>query len=107
MNNCGVIIALCTAEDQWKRDNTTHPRQNVMLEIGLAIGLWRGPERCIIRQQWGSGVDQQAVLPSDLGGLLTLRFETGVKECWNELRDRLKVLGAHTNDPQADRRSGS
>lgn len=71
---CGSIIAICTADDLWSADGSYHPRQNVMVEIGMALALYRGHERLIIMQQRASGDGPLAVLPTDLDGLLTIPF---------------------------------
>ena len=73
MADCGAIVAICTPDDQVGED-WWQPRQNVLLEIGIAMGLNRGFERLILLQRWGSEEDCKAKLPSDLGGILPIRF---------------------------------
>ncbi|MFL5538475.1 MAG: TIR domain-containing protein, partial [Longimicrobiaceae bacterium] len=64
-----------------------HPRQNVLLEIGMAMGLSRGLERLIVLKH------RDATLPSDLGGVLTLNFDDDVSATFPELETRLRELG--------------
>jgi hypothetical protein len=96
MNGCAAIIALCTADDRWQ-DGSVHPRQNVLLEIGMAMGLHRGPKRLIIVQRWGDDSLAQ-VLPTDLAGLLTLRFKERVSEVFDPLRSRLREVGVELRE---------
>jgi predicted nucleotide-binding protein len=71
---CGSILAICTADDVLNADGSYHPRQNVMVEIGMALALYKGHERLIIMQQRASADSPLAVLPTDLDGLLTIPF---------------------------------
>jgi len=94
MNECAAFLALCTADDEW-RNGTRHPRQNVMLEIGIALGLSRGLDRLTILQR--TGPDQtpalNAILPSDLSGLLTMTFRDKIDAIFPQLKQRLTELG--------------
>lgn len=92
MNQCGAIVAVCTADDL-QADGTYHPRLNVLFEMGIALGLHRGLERLIVLQQWGSTEETRAVLPTDLGGVLTIRFRERVSETFDDLDSRLRALG--------------
>ena len=97
MNSSGAIIAVCTADDHWRRDNTAHPRQNVVLEIGMAVGLARGPERLIILQQSNpSSVEETSQIPSDIRELLTLQFISDISEKHEELLMKLEAIGCES-----------
>lgn len=91
MKNCRAIVAVCTPDDEWK-SGEFHPRLNVILEIGIAMGLTGGINKLCVLQRWGSSNELQAKLPSDLGGLLTTRFEDDVQVCFDDLRHRLYRL---------------
>jgi hypothetical protein len=84
MRNCAAILALCTPDD--RTDESRLPRPNVLLEIGIAVGLANGPQRLILLQH------AQASLPTDLDGILTLRFNRSVDEVLPDLEKRLKRL---------------
>jgi CheY-like chemotaxis protein len=73
MKSCGAFLAICTPDDKVD-DNWYQPRQNVLLEIGMAMGFSKGFKRLVILQRWGAEPEFQAKLPSDLGGILTLKF---------------------------------
>ena len=91
MNESGAFVAICTPDDP--AGSIWQPRPNVFLEIGLALGLSRGPQRLILLQRWGPGKEEQAVLPSDLGGLLTIRFEGEINLQFEKLTEHLRELG--------------
>ena len=63
-----AIIVICTADDLWP-NQTRHPRQNVILELGMALGTGRGLRSLVILRQ------ENAAMPSDLGGVITLDFK--------------------------------
>ena len=86
MTESKAIVILCTADDPWP-DQSRHPRQNVILELGMALGTGRGLRSLIILKQ------QTAVMPSDLGGVVTLNFEKSPSEVFKQLEDRLLTLG--------------
>lgn len=94
MNECGAFVALCTPDDQVDKDGQAifQPRLNVLLEIGLAMGLSRGLQRLLLVQRWGPEPEHQAVLPSDLAGVLTLRFRE-ISQALPELRRQLESIG--------------
>ena len=73
MKLCGAFVAICTPDDKVGED-WYQPRQNVLLEIGMAMALSNGFKRLVILQRWGSEPDSQAKLPSDLGGAFTIKF---------------------------------
>jgi len=76
MSPCGAFVALCTPDDKVNDGSTEwfQPRQNVILEIGIVMGLVHGLERLVILQRWGSQASEQARIPSDLEGKLSIRF---------------------------------
>lgn len=92
MNGCGAIVAICTADDQ-QVDGTYQPRQNVLLEIGIALGLARGLEKLVILQQWGVDDNLRAKLPTDLGGVVTIRFTRSISEAFEAVDRRFGELG--------------
>ena len=96
MNKCAAFVAVCTPDDEWK-DGTRHPRQNVLLEIGIALGLSRGLQRLTILQREGPSPELNASLPSDLHGILTMRFADRIDDIFDDLEHRLKKLGVETN----------
>jgi Predicted nucleotide-binding protein containing TIR-like domain len=81
-----AVIVLCTADDPWP-DQTRHPRQNVILELGMALGTGRGLRSLVILKQGN------AVMPSDLGGVVTLNFDKSPSEIFDQLEERLLTLG--------------
>ena len=81
-----AVIVLCTADDPWP-NQSRHPRQNVILELGIALGTGRGLKSLIILKQ------ENAVMPSDLGGVVTLNFEKSPSEIFEQLEQRLLTLG--------------
>jgi predicted nucleotide-binding protein len=93
MNECSAFVAICTPDDK-SEEGTYHPRQNVLLEIGIAMGLSRGLQRLVPLQRWGPEKEDQAVLPSDLGGVVPIRFlSPKVENQFNALRSKLEDLG--------------
>lgn len=94
MSPCGGFIALCTPDDK-VTDNWYQPRQNVLLEIGIAMGLSEGLERLIILQRWGAEPFERAQLPSDLSGKLAIRFydETNYSDALGKLIVALEKRG--------------
>jgi predicted nucleotide-binding protein len=95
MHDCAAIIAVCTPDDHVLNSdgNYYQPRQNVLLEIGLALGLARGMTRLTIVQKYGTTVEKIARLPSDLGGMVPIRFKARVADKFEELDTRLRKLG--------------
>jgi predicted nucleotide-binding protein len=73
-------------------DRFFQPRKNVLLEIGMVLGLPRGVNRLIALHGWGDTVEEQATLPSDLSGLLTLRVGSGQVD-WDAFRKSLLLRG--------------
>jgi predicted nucleotide-binding protein len=95
MNECSAFISICTPDDK-ADDGTYRPRQNVLLEMGMAMGLSRGLQRLVPLQRWGPEKQDQAVLPSDLGGIVALRFSK-VENQLDALRSKLEGLGVRFN----------
>jgi len=94
MTDCAAFIALCTPDD--RIDGTParyQPRQNVLMEIGMVLGLSRGLQRLTILQGWRPDPQHQAQLPSDLAGVVTIRMEGEFEHYHKQLRDRLIGLG--------------
>jgi|SRR5271157_6207116 len=94
MNDCGAFVAIYTPDDKLA-DGTCHPRLNVTLEIGIAMGLSRGLERLTILQRSGPQGDPglTAALPTDLHGVLTMRFADSIEAVFDDLKERLRNLG--------------
>ena len=79
LRDAAAILAICTPDDRIHlvgsgEEPFYSPRGNVLIEIGMALALFRGRERLILLQRWGSEPSDQAKLPSDLGGDLSIRF---------------------------------
>jgi predicted nucleotide-binding protein len=91
MEPCAAFVAICTPDDPWEGGKRA-PRGNVLYEMGIAVGLQRGLERLIIVQKWGSNAEEQAVLPSDFGGNVPIRFYTSCENQFPILEERLKKL---------------
>lgn len=91
MNGCAAIVAVCTADNEDVR-GIYHPRENVLIEIGIALGLNSGSKRLIILQQMGKEMNERVELSSDLGGFLTIPFESDITSAFSQLKERLKLL---------------
>ena len=91
MNGCGAIIAVCTADDE-DTEGMFHPRENVLIEIGIALGLNSGLKRLIILQQIGKEKNERVELSSDLKGILTIPFELDITSAFSQVKARLKAL---------------
>ena len=59
----------------------------------MALGLSYGLHRLTIMQKWGPRNSNKALLPSDLDGVVTIRFEGSIESKFPELETRLKMLG--------------
>jgi Predicted nucleotide-binding protein containing TIR-like domain len=100
LSTCGAIVAVCTADDRLAGEGAYQPRQNVLIEIGMSLALFRGHERLIIlRQRRGTNQDGfETQLPSDLAGILTIPFVETTGESLPVLEQALTsrgfVLGA-------------
>ncbi len=95
MSICGAIVAICTPDDKLAGDGPYQPRQNVLLEIGMSLALFRGHERLIILQQRRAANQNgfEAELPSDLAGILTIPFAETTDEAIPTLEHALKARG--------------
>jgi predicted nucleotide-binding protein len=91
MKSCGAFVAICTPDDELS-DGTNAPRGNVLYEMGMAVGLAGGLDRLVILQKWGKNSVDRAVLPSDFGGNVPLRFKRKISETFPDLQARLKDL---------------
>lgn len=86
MAECRAIVVLCSADDA-RPDRTHQPRQNVILELGIALGTLGGLRRLIILKQ------NSAEMPTDLGGVVTLNFRNSPSEVFGQFEERLLKLG--------------
>jgi CAP12/Pycsar effector protein, TIR domain len=88
MNTCAAVVAICSADDELggKDAGKYQPRPNVLLEIGIAVGLWRGIERLVLVRE------KTAQIPSDIGGVLRIDFEN-VDDVLDELQAALISKG--------------
>jgi predicted nucleotide-binding protein len=99
MQTCAAFIAICTPDDHCEAQLSpgpkwAQPRQNVLFEMGMVFGLARGPQKLTVLQKHVDGrTEEQARLPSDWGGYLTMRFANNVNQIFPDLEDRLKSLG--------------
>jgi len=95
LSTCGAIIAICTPDDQLANSGIYQPRQNVLIEIGMSLALFRGHERLIILQKRSNGsIDPlEATLPSDLDGILTIPFKDDPREAAPLLAQALRARG--------------
>jgi predicted nucleotide-binding protein len=83
--DCEVAIALLTPDDITKLDKY-RARQNVILEVGYFLGRERNPQkRRIIILKKG---DVES--PSDLNGVIEMRYVNSIKEKFKDLRDQLR-----------------
>lgn len=90
MRSCAAFVAICTPDDKVGED-WYQPRQNVLLEIGMAMALSNGFQRLVILQRSGSEADTQAKLPSDLGGAFTIQFYDEQEDAIRRMLDALEI----------------
>lgn len=95
LSTCGAIIAICTPDDKLAENGIYQPRQNVLIEIGMSLALFKGHERLIILQQRrGANPDgREAQLPTDLDGILTIPFSNSPQEAIPTLAQALQARG--------------
>jgi len=86
MNRSGAVIAIMTADEKMESGDEWRSRSNVLLEIGMAMGLGRGAERLILLRH------DSVQLPSDLGGFLSINYRNSVAETFDDLESRLRYL---------------
>lgn len=98
MSPCGAFIALCSPDDKID-DKLYQPRGNVLLEIGIVMGLLHGLERLIILQRWGNDPREMAQLPTDLSGKLTIQFfdENHYQDALDTMILNLNEMGLRIN----------
>jgi predicted nucleotide-binding protein len=103
MAPCGAFVALCTPDQKIVETETTselglewyQPRLNVILEIGIVMGLTQGLERLVILQRWGTEPNEMAQIPNDLGGKLGIRFtdDHNYEDAIDQLVEALRRMG--------------
>ena len=87
MRDCRAVVSICTPDDQWA-SSKFQPRLNVVLEMGIAMGLGGGVEKlCVLKHE---GIEK---LPSDLDGVMYIPFSEDVSGCFANLRKRLAQIG--------------
>lgn len=96
MNDCAAIIGICTPDDELK-NGCYQPRANVLTEIGIALGLNRGLNRLVLLQRWGKDDRNKALLPSDFGGIMSIRFDNKIENYFDELSKVLIEKGVEIN----------
>ncbi len=94
----GFALILFTPDDHGSRIGSRQllprPRQNVVFEYGLFVG-WLGRRHvCCVAP------DADIELPSDLGGVLQLRYKRSVNELQARIHQELEAAG-YLLDPQA------
>lgn len=94
MKKCKAFVALCTPDDNV--DGKFQPRQNVLLEMGMALALGDGFKSLVIMQQDGKTPELKAELPSDLGGAYTIKFDDNYKEKLDNMIEALKERGVRS-----------
>jgi predicted nucleotide-binding protein len=67
MAECAAIVAVCSGDDRGAK-KVRRPRQNVVFEIGMAVGSIAGLGRLIVL--W----EEEVEVPSDLGGVLRIDY---------------------------------
>ena len=82
-NECALAIALFTPDDKTV-DNSFRARQNVILEFGYFLGRDQGNNRKIIVLEKG-----KIETPSDINGVLNIRFNKSVNEVHLQLKKQL------------------
>lgn len=97
MQDAAAFVAICTPDDRTV-DGAAQVRQNVILEIGIAMGLARGSERLIMLQRAGDELEASVQMPSDMSGLMSLIFDRDIRETFPGLRQRMALLRVHGLD---------
>jgi predicted nucleotide-binding protein len=92
MHDCAGVIGICTNDDEQK-DGSFHPRLNVVFEMGMAVGFGRGINRLVIIQQDDKENDKLAELPSDMGGVLSFRFDGNIQSIFPAIKRKLEIIG--------------
>lgn len=83
-----MAVALVTPDDVVSEGAGSHPqaRPNVLFELGWFIGRF-GPEKVCLLVRRGTP------LPSDMGGVLTLEYDSDVRAVEPELRREITAMG--------------
>lgn len=99
MNECAAIVAICTPDNHLTKhgEETYSPRYNVILEIGIAIGLKGGTHRLVLLDRSSPQdvpIRIQTYFPSDLVGVPTLPFKSDdISAIFPDLDQRLRNIG--------------
>lgn len=92
-SNVGYAFILLTPDDMCsssKNELKGRARQNVILELGYFMGkLGRGRVCCLYKGE--------VELPSDILGIIYIKFQNTVKECYEEIIKELKNAGYKPN----------
>ena len=91
IKNCGYVIAICSA-DHRIRGGGIFCKQNVILELGAALGIFGSARRVILLKQNAPENKRAVQLPSDLSGLLYLEFNERIAEIEDKLVARLNEV---------------
>jgi len=84
---CDTAIVLVTPDDECKAG--MRPRENVVLELGYFLGLWKHePQRRILVLRKGD-----VNLLTDISGVVYVRYDNEPKECYAELQSQLRAWG--------------
>lgn len=97
MSRAGFFVAICSPDD--KLDSGKHvPRGNVLVEIGIALGLPNVENRLIVLQRYGANAETRAELPSDLSGLFIERFSSDQARLPDRVLEMLIERGLRPED---------
>lgn len=89
--SCSFAFVLMTPDDKAATENRLESRwrarQNVIMELGWFIG-YLGRDRVVILSQGG-----EMEIPSDIHGVVDIRFENTIREVTEKIRQRLNGVG--------------
>ena len=89
-NGGGVVFAVSGG---WFSDRRNMNIKFIDEFLKRRMGMTNGLKRLTFLQKWGEDPDNQAILPTDFGGVVTLRFKDSVQETFDDLAQRLAELG--------------
>lgn len=92
MKKSWAFVALCTPDDRVSEEYY-QPRQNVLFEMGLAVGIMGSSDRLVVIQKYGNEADQKAELPTDLDGKLHIRYKDNMDEAIARMINKLRNVG--------------